>query len=254
MTKIYYFSGTGNSLWSAKKIAQGITDAYELYNIGAESQKKRITVEADAVVFVFPSYAYGMPLVVRRFAKSAVFKTRYFAAFVTFGTSPRGTLGLLRRILKKKGIEKMFFGLIPSVENYLALFGRQKPEKKEKRILLQEKTTKDAIQAVIERRENKVSVFCPFSALVSRLFSLGVKIFYKRYRIGENCNGCAVCEKICPVSAITMSKGYPVFSSKCEHCQGCVDICPLRAIQFGRVKFGSLGYCHPEIEITELGL
>jgi len=253
MTKIYYFSGTGNSLWSAKKIAQGIGDAYELYNIGAEAQKNDIIIEADAVVFVFPSYAYSMPLIVRRFVNSAVFKTRYLAAFVTFGTSPRGTHGLLRRILKKKRIEKMFFGLIPSVENYIALFGQQKPKKKERRKLLQEKTTKEAIQAVIERKENKVSVFCPFSAFVSKFFSLGVKIFYKHYRIGENCNGCAVCEKICPVSAITMIKGRPVFSPKCEHCQGCVNICPLRAIQFGRVKFGSPGYCHPEIEIAELG-
>jgi ferredoxin len=254
MTKIFYFSGTGNSLWSAKKIAQGTGDAYELYNIGAEAQKNEIIIEADTVVLVFPSYAYGMPLIVRRFVKSAVFKTRYLAAFVTFGTNPRGTHGSLRRILKKKGIEKMFFGLIPSVENYLAIFGQQKPEKIEERKLLQEKATKEAIQAVIERKENKVSVFCPFSAFVSRLFSLGVKFFYKYYRIGENCNGCAVCEKICPVSAITMNDGHPVFSQKCEHCQGCVNICPLRAIQFGRVKFGSPGYRHPEIEITELGL
>lgn len=254
MTKIYYFSGTGNSLWSAKKIAMGVGDACELYNIGAEAQKDEIIIEADAVVLVFPSYAYGMPLIVRRFVKSAVFKTRYLAAFVTFGTSPLGTHGSLRRILKKKGIEKMFFGRIPSVENYLAIFGQQKPEKKEERRLLQEKTTQEAVQAVIERKENKVSVFYPFSAFVSRLFSLGVKIFYKYYRIGENCNGCAVCEKICPVSAIKMNKGYPVFSSKCEHCQGCVNICPLRAIQFGRVKFDSPGYRHPEIEIAELGL
>jgi ferredoxin len=44
----------------------------------------------------------------------------------------------------------------------------------------------------------------------------------------------------------------PFFSNKCEHCQACVDICPLRAIQFGRVKFGAPGYCHPAIGVEDL--
>jgi len=36
MTKIYYFSGTGSSLWSAGKIAQVIGSNCELFNIGTE--------------------------------------------------------------------------------------------------------------------------------------------------------------------------------------------------------------------------
>jgi flavodoxin len=111
LTKIYYFSSTGNSLWSAKKIARIISEKdpqenCELVNIGAQAQKNDAVIEADAVVFVFPSYAYGLPIVVRRFTKSASFKTPYMAAFVTFGSSPGGTLGALRRIVEKKGIEK----------------------------------------------------------------------------------------------------------------------------------------------------
>jgi ferredoxin len=252
LTKIYHFSGTGNSLWSARKIAQLIGDSCELYNIGAEAEKKEIVLEADAVNFVFPSYAYGLPLVVSRFAKEAVFKTPYVAAFVTYGTSPGGTLGALRRILKKKGIEKLFFGRIPTVENYLAMFGTPKAETIQKRVLMQEKATEEAAHCIIERRENKVSTLRLFSALVSLLFSLGAKIFYKYYKVNDSCNGCGVCAKTCPVSAIVMKDGRPVFTSKCENCQGCVDMCPLRAIKFGRVKFGAPGYRHPEIAIGDL--
>lgn len=257
MTKIFYFSGTGNSLWSAKKIAQIIGEGHlretcELISIGVEAQKSEIIIEADAVVFVFPSYAYGLPLVVRRFAKDAVFKTPYMAAFVTYGSSPGGTLGALRRILEKKGIDKLFFGRIPAAENYLAMFGPPKAETVQQRVLMQKKATKEAARCVIEKRENKVCTFRPLSALVSWLFSIGVKILYKKYRVGDNCNGCGVCEKLCPVCAIAMKDGKPLFTSKCEHCQGCVDQCPLRAIKFARVKFGSPGYRHPEIAIGEL--
>ena len=252
MTKIYYFSGTGNSLWSAKKIAKSVGGECELFNIGVEAQKSEIIIEADAVIFVFPSYAYGLPVIVRNFTKSAVLRTQYFAAFVTFGSKPGGTLAALRRIIKKKNINASFFGRIPAVENYLVMFGTPTTKTLERGLSMQQKATEEASRAVIEKRTNRVNTFRPFSAFVSWLFSLGIKIFYKHYRISDNCNGCSICQKLCPVSAINMQNGRPVFSKRCEHCQACVNICPLRAIQFGRVKFGTPGYRHPDIGIDEL--
>jgi len=257
MTKIYYFSGTGNSLWSAKKIAQVIGESSpetqcELFNIGIEEKKSEIKIEADAVVLVFPSFAYGLPLVVSRFVKKVEFKTPYIAAFATYGSSPLGTLGALRRILKKKSNCKMFFGRIPAVENYLAMFGTPNAKIIELRTSLQKKATDEAARFVIERKENKVNTFTPFSSFVSSLFTLGIKIFYKYYRVSDKCDGCAVCEKLCPVSSIRMENKRPVFTSTCEHCQGCVNICPAKAIQFARKKFGDDGYRHPEIQINEL--
>jgi len=263
MTKIYYFSGTGNSLWSAKRIAHNISgvnpgEICELFNIGVEAQtalnrkKGETVIEADTVIFVFPSFAYGMPHVVRKFAKNVNFKTNYFAAFVTYGSSPGGTLGSLRRILKKKDIVKMYFGKIPAVENYLAIFGTPKEKTIKLRCEMQEKATEEASRSVIEKKENSVSVFYPLSFLVYCLFTLGVKIFYNFFRVSDKCSACAVCEKICSVNAIVMKDGKPRFSSKCEHCQGCVNICPQRAIQFARVRFGTSGYCHPKISVNEL--
>ena len=278
MTKIFYFSATGNSLWSAKKIAHNIsadnpTEKYELVNIGkaaydgsfanddlkiSSGKKQKHLIEADAVIFVFPSFAYGMPRVMRQFVKNAEFKASYVAALVTYGSSPGGTLGGLRRILRKKNISKMFFGKIPAVENYLAIFGTPGEETIKKRSEAQKRVTDDLSRLIIERKENKVSSFYPLSFFVYCLFTLGIKIFYRFYQVSDKCAGCGVCEKICPVSAIVMKtkKGasvkQPRFTSRCEHCQGCVNLCPLRAIQFARARFGSRGYRHPEISINEL--
>jgi ferredoxin len=223
-----------------------------LYNIGVEAQKDEIILEAEKIILVFPSYAYGLPLIVSRFVKKAVFKTPFTAAFVTYGSSPGGTLAALSRILKRKNAGVSFFGRIPAVENYLAIFGSPRKEKLERRLSMHREATEEAARCVIAGKGNRINTFRPFSALVSFLFSFGVKIFYKRYRISAGCNGCGICREICPVSAIVMKDGHPVFTEKCEHCQGCVNICPLRAIQFLRVKFGTPGYRHPDVAVSEL--
>jgi ferredoxin len=252
LTKIYYFSGTGNSLWSAKKIAEITGGECALYNIGVEEQKNEITIEADAVILIFPAYAYGAPPIVRRFIKKAAFNTPYIAALVTFGTIPGGALAQAYRLLKPKKIPAQYFGRIPSAENYIALFGPQKPETETKRIKLQTEATEEAARRVMARQTNRVCPFHPLWSFISLLFALGVKIFYKRYRISAGCNGCGLCEKVCPVSAIVMQNRRPAFSAKCEHCQGCLSWCPQQAISFGRLRPGIPRYHHPSVIPAEI--
>ena len=252
MTKICYFSGTGNSLWSAKKIAEITAGECELINIGAYAREDKITVAADAVILVFPSYAYGLPIIVGRFIKKAVFNTPYIAAFVTFGSKPGGTLATAARILKRKYKGGVFFGRIPAVENYIAIFGPPKEKTARKRLAMQCEATEQAARAVIERRTNKINTFRPFSAFISSLFQLGVKILYRAYKVTDRCIGCGICEKICPVSAVTMVNRRPQFSGKCEHCNGCLNWCPLKAIRFGRLKPDTPRYRHPEISVNDM--
>jgi ferredoxin len=266
VTKIYYFSGTGNTLWSAKQIAAALREtgnSVELRTIGAEAQNEKIVIEADAVVLLFPSYAYGLPLAVHRFAVNAEFNTPYIAALVTFGSSPGGTLAEMGRILKRKKVRSCWFGRIPAVENYIAIFGPQSAETIQRRTTLQKEATAAAARALLARQTNRINTFRPLSGFVSLLFSLGVKIFYKRYRVSADCSGCGICEKVCPAGAVTMrpfttsagtagSGNRPMFSNKCEHCQGCLNWCPQKAIHFGRLNAVTPRYHHPEIGFAEM--
>jgi len=252
LTKIFYFSGTGNTFWSAKKIAEQIDDTCELINIGVEADKGEIIIEADAVVVLFPAYAYGPPLIIRQFLKRAVIKTPYFAAFVTYGTSPGGALADVCRIVRRKDIKAFYFGRIAAVENYIAIFGPPKEKPTKKRLRMQSEATAQAVRCVIERKTNSINTFRPFSTFIFMLFTLGVKIFYKWYKVDANCDGCGECVRMCPVSAITLEQERPVFSKKCEHCQGCLNWCPKKAIQFARIKAGTPRYHHPEVTVEEL--
>ena len=252
MTILCYWSGTGNTLWSARKIAEKIGGDCRLLNIGIEAGKSETVLEADKVVLLLPAYAYGAPPVVRHFVKKAVFKTPYIAVFVTYGTVPGGALAEISRILKRKKNNASYFGRIPAVENYIAIFGPPKAKTMEKRLELQRKTTEDASQAVTAGLTNRINTFRPFSAFISLLFTVALRIFYRWYRVSADCDGCGICEKLCPVSAITIRNKRPVFSKICEHCQGCLNWCPQRAIHFARLNSHTPRYHHPEISVTDI--
>jgi ferredoxin len=252
VTKIYYFSGTGNTLWSAKRIAEMIGGDYELINIGTAAYSGEASAAADVLVLLFPSYAYGMPVIVRRFLQKIDMQAQYIAVLVTYGTHPGGPLAGAARILKKKKIMTTYFGCIPAVENYLPVFGSPRNETIQKRTEMQMKATEEAADRIRMRQVNSINIFRPVSAFVSLLFSLGVKIFYKYYRVNKDCNGCGVCAKMCPVNAIIMKESRPVFSGKCEHCIGCIHWCPQRAIGFWRIRPDTPRYHHPAISVSDM--
>jgi ferredoxin len=252
MKKIYYFSGTGNTLWSAKKIAQLLGDDCTVFNIAAEMRKPALSIEAEMVIFLFPVYAYQTPLLVRRFLTQATIRATYIAALVTFGSDPGGALAEVYRILKRKKVVLSFAGSIPAVENYIPIFGPPSDEKKEKYLALQKNVTETMALAIKEQKTNQVMSFRPFSGFISFLFRIAKPLFVKGYTVTDRCNGCALCAKICPAGAISILEHRPVFSGKCEHCQACLNWCTMRAIRYIRINPDSKRYHHPEVKVAEM--
>jgi ferredoxin len=251
MTKIFYFSGTGNTLWSAKKIAE-LLGGCELFNIGAEMRKPPQTIEAERIFFLFPAYAYQMPLLVRRFLVRSEIRSSYIAAIVTFGTDPGGALAEAYRVLNRKKIKASFFGRIPSVENYIPIFGPPREREKKERLAMQREATEEIARILGDQNTNRVWPARPLSMCVSSLLRLAKPLFVKGFHMTAECNGCGICEMICPAGNITIKGRQPVFFSQCEHCQACLNWCPRRAIRYIRMKPDTPRYHHPEIGIAEM--
>lgn len=262
---IYYFSGTGNSLWSANKIALALGDSkiYPISQIMAEYKKHRkdkdykISIDDENMVLVYPAYAYEAPLMVRRFVKMAQINSKRICAIVTYGSHYGGALAEIKRILRRKNLALNYSDGIKCVENYIPLFGGTNWEEEQERIIKQAVKTDEVIQNIKELAENKIFSGRIFSMAVSSIFRIVKPVLVGFYKVGKNCNGCGICEKVCPAKAIVMKetkKGIrPKFKRlKCEHCMACFNYCPKKATALFRLKEGAYRFNHPEVPLNEI--
>ena len=107
-TEIYYFSGTGNSLFAAKEIAGKIGG--KLVSIPSVIEEAHIRTEAEAVGIVFPVYyatnASGVPIIIRRFIqKLENLNSKYIFAVATCRSIPGTTIENLAKLVKSQGGE-----------------------------------------------------------------------------------------------------------------------------------------------------
>jgi len=255
---IYYFSGTGNSLQVARDLAAGLTDC-KLQPITEQlhASIKKEPVKAERIGFVFPVYAWGPPALVLRFAKllQKTAETYYFAA-TTCGGSSGGTLKKLARRLKKNDINLSAGFVLPMPTNYISWSGALPEEKQQKFFRNESEKIKEILPIIKEKKEHKIESSFFLTRLISGpIYSLSIKMFKgmdKKFTINKNCNGCAICEKICPVDNISMKDSIPEWQHRCEQCYACIQWCPQEAINIGKKTINRKRYRNPQVTIKDM--
>ena len=74
----------------------------------------------------------------------------------------------------------------------------------------------------------------------------------KDFITDENCNGCSICQKVCPVNNITMKDNKPAWNNRCQLCAACMDWCPKESIQWGKMTVGIRRYHNPNIKVKDI--
>ncbi|HIW17731.1 MAG TPA: EFR1 family ferrodoxin [Candidatus Faecalicoccus intestinipullorum] len=77
--KIFYFTGTGNSLAVAKRLSG------ELVSIPQVMKERDFVFKDEAIGIIFPLYCLNPPKMVREFLSKAKFNTDYLFAVATYG-------------------------------------------------------------------------------------------------------------------------------------------------------------------------
>ncbi|MFQ6881760.1 EFR1 family ferrodoxin [Clostridium sp.] len=111
MNKIYYFTGTGNSL----QIAEDLSGELGESSINKIAEYSGDLIEADTLGIIFPIYFWGLPLIVCEFLKKLnVKKDTYIYAIGNFGGLPGKALDQCEEILHERKLKleviSWFFG------------------------------------------------------------------------------------------------------------------------------------------------
>lgn len=246
---ILYFSGTGNSLYIAKKIAESLGD--RIVSIGdlvCRGQYRLSLEKEETVGFVYPVIACAPPDIVTDFVKKLSFdgyEDNYIYSVFNCAGSPEYTSRIMKEAARKAGltISGFFDVLMPG--NYITKKKHLPPEKVREYLENCDEKIAQIVEGIQSRTCNYKKEKHSF-LLSYGLHRLAVLEKTERFIFGDACIACGKCADICPVKAITMEGKKPVRNEKkCAFCLGCVNICPTRALQIGNKTQGNPQYINP---------
>lgn len=230
---IYYFSGTGNSMRAASRIAAALTDT-EIISMRCDPAEVP-AAECDVIGFVFPTYHWTMPEAAIRFVKELQINPgAYIFAISTPGFIVGHSFEVLSGILKEKGASISYGKTLYSVANLVVVyppmpFPKLRVPKAEKKLTL-------ICKEIAKRKSCKYpKAFIFTRMLYPRVMTKYRSILHeadKGFIISNQCVSCGTCMKVCPCKNIIIENGRPVFRHQCNFCMACVAYCPKGAFDY----------------------
>lgn len=245
---IFYYTGTGNSLYVAKQMEE------KIYSIPQELKKKKLYYEDSVIGIVAPIYAGELPKTVRKFIEQAAFKTDYFYMLLTYGNRDSVAGVWCEKFCRDHGIKVDYIKTIKMVDNYLPGFDMEEQVSIDKKVNQQLELAKDDI--------NKRVRFIPQPTPEGKEAYKNVQKRFADHpelnngetiQMTDRCTGCSICQKVCPIGNIVVENGQAKRLSKtCDFCLACVQNCPFKAIDLQVDKNPQSRYRHPDIKLKEI--
>jgi ferredoxin len=256
LSKLFYFSGTGNSLRVAQLLAKELGNSM-LISIPNLKDKIELT-DVNVVGIIFPIYAWTMPKIVHDFLKNltaAKMQDCYYFIVCTMKSQSGIAIEQIRTMFNDSGLKlsASYEVLMPgnailaydiddigTIQNIIAKADQQV-----------NKIAND-VKSLLVNKHTKTSI--PKYAYFKIMGSIGLSMTPdKKYRTNSNCNGCGICKKICPSCNIEIENGKPLWLKKrCEYCMACIHWCPQQAIQCGKITIDRKRYHHPNVKVNEM--
>lgn len=246
-TEIYYFSGTGNSLYVARELKKRIAES-SLVPIASLLEQDTIETKSETVGLVFPLHGMTIPIPITKFLKKVNLKSAgYIFAVVTRAGSKCLGFSRMDKILAGKGKHLNSTFIINMPDNDPKFKNWEIPAKKKIAQLESEALVRlDFIHKTImsrgEFREKDSGIgftyIYPVNFLLERLVLLGMA--YAEYDGAKDyfysdakCSGCGICMKVCPSRKIKLVDKRPVWQKnvKCYMCYACLNYCPMESVQ-----------------------
>lgn len=247
---VLYFSGTGNSLYIARKIAEALDERLiSIAELVVKGVKELKIMPGESIGFVYPVIACAPPDVVTDFIKQTVFQGHeghYIYSVFNCAGSPEYTSRIMKETCEKVHMEMKGYYSVLMPGNYIT----QKKHLPKEKVYQYLNNCDEAVDQIIKGIQAKMSNYKKekHSFLLSYgLHKLAVLERTEKFVFGEECVKCGKCVAICSMEAITMNKGEKPIRDmkKCAFCLGCVNVCPTRALNVGNKTQDNPQYINP---------
>ncbi len=249
MAVIFYLSGSGNSLYAARQLAEKLEDC-RLETIGSYLRKP-YDVKDEVVGIVSPVYCFALPPMMAQFLEKLQAKPNYCFGVVTMGGNQGRALKQMSDALVAKKITLNYAQTVLMPDNFFGI-----PQ--EKRVE-QLKAAEPVIAKIAEEvAEAKADVTSVKEAMLWKLFGTSASWWYLKNRLkfeemtvdATKCISCGICAEICQMENITIVDGKPAFGANCASCLGCFHWCPQSAISAGKLTLdNNKRYVNPNINL-----
>src|SRR5574344_1172270 len=218
---ILYFSGTGNSRFTASLIAKETDDVLVSLNDLIRNHDTHELSSAKPFVFVVPTYAARIPRIVSHFISAVKFsgnRNAYFVmtAFQSIGCAERYN----KKLCNAAGLNYKGTTAILMAENYVAMFDIPSQQEAEQYAQQAVPAIKAAAQDIAAGRD----ITPPKNATADALMSTVVNpLFYKLFvhaggfHASNKCVGCGACVENCPLNNIVLVDKKPTWGNDCTH-------------------------------------
>jgi ferredoxin/flavodoxin len=251
---IYYFSGTGNSLFVAKSLAgrlgTGIVTRITRQSLGTAPK-----TAADVVGFVFPVYFHTAPEIVRQFIRNLHVEGRpYIFSAATSNAEPGSANFDVDRLLRAKGrrLDAGFALTMPGNSVILIDYTTPEPER-ERRLAESEGRIAHIAETILKREraplEGDRGLGQGLKSLATRIAS-GIYRVPRRLWVDARCSRCGTCVRVCPEGNVSLDDRV-TFGNDCSNCLACYHWCPRQAIHLGK-KGIEKRYHHPRIAPSDM--
>ncbi len=257
-TIIYYYTGSGNTLSVAKKVAGrlGNTDIKSIYTL---KENAHVPEEYDRVGIVTSTWFIRPPRIVKEICERLEIKpSQKVFIIATCGGYDGFVLIDLKKILQEKTASLVQTFMLPMPPNHIVGFSPMPDWIVRIYLRHEKKATIKIAESIIQGKKTKNRKGRGRKAWnwCSRVFNLRLGVDRDSTEGGfyttDACTKCGICEKICHAGNIHLTDNGVEWEHDCQQCMACIMWCPQKAIWHPNVPEKRRRYHHPDISLKDM--